>query len=252
MRMSSLFLIVALFAPACASSQANQSADTPPAQATATEASEAHADLDWKSVKAAQDAGAILVDARSAKSYAKGHIPGAISVPVRDDAAMSRLPEDKNATLIFYCGGPKCPASSMGAEKATKAGYTDVSDFSGGFPAWKARYGLDGSVDRAVPEGITVVTWDEVAAAMASGGVLVDSRSAKGFAKGHITGAINVPYKDEAAHSALPEDKSTAVIFYCSGPVCSASTKGADKALALGYTNVLEYRGGYPDWASKQ
>lgn len=252
MRMSHLALVLSLFATACAGGQATQKAEVAPAKAAEPAAPAAHADLDWKAVKAAQDAGAVLVDARSAASYAKGHIPGAISAPVKDEQAMAQLPSDKAAKLIFYCGGPRCPASARAADKATAAGYTDVSDFRGGYPAWQARYGLDGSVDRPAPEGITLVDWPAVEAAMAAGAVLVDSRSPKGFAKGHIEGAINVPCRDEAAQSALPADKATVVIFYCSGPVCSASTKGAEKALEMGYTQVKEYRGGYPDWASRR
>lgn len=249
MLFTALLLSSALALPGCATTQATQT-EAPAAAAPAAEA--AHADMAWSDVKTALDNGAVLVDARGAASYAKGHIPGAVSVPVRDDAAMERLPEAKDTQLIFYCGGPKCSASRKGATKASAAGYTNVADFSGGFPAWKARYGLDGSVDRAVPEGIEVLDWAGTEAAMSAGAMLVDSRGPKSFAKGHIAGAVNVPYKDEAAHSALPADKATAVIFYCSGPVCSASTKGAEKAIAMGYSNVKEYRGGYPDWASRQ
>jgi rhodanese-related sulfurtransferase len=250
--LSTVFLLsCALALPGCATSQATQTATEAPA-AEAPAAEEAHADMSWSDVKSALGEGAILVDARGAGSYTKGHIPGAISVPASDDGAMERLPEAKDTRLIYYCGGPKCPASTKAAAKASAAGYTQVADFRGGYPAWKARYGLDGSVDRAVPEGIEVLDWAGTEAAMSAGAVLVDSRGSKGFESGHIAGAINVPYKDEAAHSALPEDKATAVIFYCSGPVCSASTKGAEKAQALGYSNVKEYRGGYPDWASRQ
>ena len=250
MRPSILALTLALLAPACGGGQANQTTDAPPAQTKAEV--ETHTELNWKVVKAAQESGAVLVDARGAASFAKGHIPGAISVPLGDEATMTRLPGDKSTKLIYYCGGPSCAASTRAAAKATKAGYTEGADFRGGFPAWKARYGLDGSADRPTSEGITVLTWPEVEAAVAGGAVLVDSRSAKGFGNGHITGAINVPYKNDDAHSALPTDKSAEVVFYCSGPICSASTKGAEKALTLGYTNVKEYRGGYPDWASRQ
>jgi len=248
MRTSFLALVLSLVATACAGGQATQKTDAEPAPC----ATAVHADLDWKAVKAAQDAGAVLVDARGATAYANGHIPGAISVPLRDEAAMSRLPADKAAKLVYYCGGPKCPAGKLAAEKAVEAGYSNATDFRGGFPAWQARYGLDGSVERAVPEGIAILDWAAVEAAMAAGAVLVDSRGPKGFANGHIAGAINVPWKDEAAQSALPEDKSAAVVFYCSGPICSASTKAAEKALGWGYTQVSEYRGGYPDWASRQ
>ncbi|MDP6942853.1 MAG: rhodanese-like domain-containing protein [Myxococcota bacterium] len=234
---------------ACAGGQSNQSKSN---EGSGAAHPKAHAELTWAEVKTAQEAGAVLVDARGAASYDKGHIPGAISVPVRDDAAASRLPTDTSTRLIFYCGGPRCPASTRAAEKASAAGYTNVADFRGGYPAWQARYGLDGSVDRPVPDGITLLEWPAVEASMAAGAILADSRSPAGFAKGHIKGAINVPYKDDAAYGALPADKAVALIFYCSGPVCSASTKGAEKARALGYAKVHEYRGGYPDWASRQ
>ena len=234
---------------ACATSQTAQSAEATKAPEAAPE--QAHAEMSWKDVKQAMAGGAVLVDARGATSYAKGHIPGAISVPLREPATMDRLPTDKATKLIFYCGGPQCSASTQVAEKAIAAGYTNVTEFSGGFPAWKAAYGLDGSVKREHSDGIDVIDWPATAAAMAGGAVLVDSRGPKGFASGHIKGAINVPYRDEAAHSQLPSDKATTVIFYCSGPACSASTKGAKKALEMGYTSVKEYRGGYPDWASR-
>ena len=94
------------------------------------------------------------------------------------------------------------------------------------------------------------LTWPDVEAAMSAGATLIDSRGAAGFAKGHIPGAINIPAGDDAAYATLPEDKSTQVVFYCSGPACGASTTGAQKALSLGYTKVGEYRGGYPAWAT--
>lgn len=98
-----------------------------------------------------------------------------------------------------------------------------------------------------------MLSWAEVEAAVASGAVLVDTRAPEGYAEGHITGAVNGPAQDEAAFQAvLPESKDTLLIFYCGGPQCSASTKGAQLATALGYTNVAEYKGGYPEWSSFQ
>ena len=51
---------------------------------------------------------AIIVDSRPKKpKYDKGHIPTAISIPDSQfDKLKGKLPEDKNALLIFYCGGP--------------------------------------------------------------------------------------------------------------------------------------------------
>ena len=49
----------------------------------------------------------LLVDARPGDVYAVGHIPTAISIPVKKlSKNMHLLPKDKNKLLIFYCGGP--------------------------------------------------------------------------------------------------------------------------------------------------
>ena len=58
-----------------------------------------------------------------------------MEVAPKDAEAMSRLPEDKNHQVIFYCGGPKCPASNIAATKAVALGYTNINEFKAGFPA---------------------------------------------------------------------------------------------------------------------
>ena len=49
----------------------------------------------------------MIIDARPKRAkYNKGHIPGAVSIPDSQfDKMTDQLPEDKNALLIFYCGG---------------------------------------------------------------------------------------------------------------------------------------------------
>ena len=58
--------------------------------------------------KVPQTEGVIIIDSRPYKpKYIKGHIPTAISIPDSQfDKNIAMLPEDKNTTLIFYCGGP--------------------------------------------------------------------------------------------------------------------------------------------------
>ena len=83
--------------------------------------------------------------------------------------------------------------------------------------------------------------------------VIVDSRpSKKKYDKGHVPGAINIPntFFDKMVDK-LPQDKATALIFYCGGLKCPLSHKSAFKAEALGYTNVMVYAEGFPVWKKK-
>jgi hypothetical protein len=50
----------------------------------------------------------MVVDSRPKRAkYDKGHIPMAINIPTTQfDKMTALLPKDKNALLIFYCGGP--------------------------------------------------------------------------------------------------------------------------------------------------
>jgi hypothetical protein len=49
----------------------------------------------------------ILADARPAMRYNQGHLPGAVSIPVPllKEQKEAVLPNDKNALIVFYCGG---------------------------------------------------------------------------------------------------------------------------------------------------
>ena len=88
--------------------------------------------------QAIADKAVVLLDCNGSKSYASGHIPGAIDFEgVKAEIAKS-LPMDKSTLVVAYCGGPKCRAYKSGAEAATKLGYTNVKHFSGGISGWKA------------------------------------------------------------------------------------------------------------------
>jgi len=81
--------------------------------------------------------------------------------------------------------------------------------------------------------------------------MIIDSRpAARKYDIGHIPGAINIPETqfDSLAPKLLPPDKSMLLIFYCEGPECSLSHKSAFKAEKLGYTNIVVYTNGYPEW----
>ncbi|MCP3942923.1 MAG: rhodanese-like domain-containing protein [Desulfobacteraceae bacterium] len=90
----------------------------------------------------------------------------------------------------------------------------------------------------------------KVSVPMAANVMIIDARPYKiKYTKGHIPGAVSIPYsKFDKKIDLLPGDKSTLLIYYCGGLKCKLSHKSAKKAKALGYTNVKVFAKGFPEW----
>jgi hypothetical protein len=99
--------------------------------------------------------------------------------------------------------------------------------------------------------------WSQFEAAMSrDGAILLDTRSAADFARGHIDGAINLPFSeftDARLAATLGEDRQRPILIYCnnnfSDNVAPVMTKRAPLALNIptfvnlhgyGYSNVWE------------
>ena len=79
--------------------------------------------------------------------------------------------------------------------------------------------------------------------------VLIDSRLPEEYQQAHLPGAISIPaerMKLEAKK--LPRDKATPLIFYCRGAGGTLSRTAATAAMELGYTYLMIYQAGMPDW----
>ncbi len=189
--------------------------------------------------------GVMLIDSRpAARQYDPGHIPGAVNIPDSQfDKLADKLPADKVALLIFYCGGLECMLSHNSAQKAEKLGYSNIKVYAAGMPDWKARGGT-ASVSAAYLKKLI----DE----SGKGGVpytLVDARPKRVADKGMIPTAINISDTEFDKHvGKLPTDKASLLIYYCGGLECVLSDKSADKARKLGYNNVVTYPPGHPEW----
>lgn len=185
----------------------------------------------------------MIIDARPKRAkYDKGHIPMAVSIPDSQfDERTDQLPADRDALLIFYCGGPKCKLSHKSAAKAEALGYQNVKVFEAGFPGWMAVKGNYAAVSD---------TWMKQQIDAGADMLIVDSRPKRAkYDKGHIPTAISVPDRQfEKLKDQLPEDKSKLLVFYCGGYKCKLSHKSAAKAIAMGYTDVKVFAAGYPAW----
>ena len=81
---------------------------------------------------------ATVLDANNNDFRAKnGIIPGAILLTSSSEFAVSELPANKDAKLVFYCANDKCGASHGAAAKAAQAGYTNVAVLPDGLMGWK-------------------------------------------------------------------------------------------------------------------
>jgi rhodanese-related sulfurtransferase len=80
---------------------------------------------------------AVIIDVNGSKSYAQGHVPGALDYAAIKDNFAASLPKDKNALIVAYCGNPKCKAYQAAANAAQKLGYKNVKHMSAGIAGWK-------------------------------------------------------------------------------------------------------------------
>ena len=83
--------------------------------------------------------------------------------------------------------------------------------------------------------------------------VFIDARPPKLYKKGTIMGAMNLPFKQfDSRANLLPADKQTKIVSFCNGPKCKLSHKLAAKLNKMGYSDVVVYQGGYPEWKEKK
>ncbi|MBI5409825.1 MAG: rhodanese-like domain-containing protein [Nitrospirae bacterium] len=114
-------------------------------------------------------------------------------------------------------------------------------------------------------EGVKILTTDEVKAMLGQKGVYIfDMRKVLSYGKGHLKGAISLPFtwilqgEDQAAGkgdfdlSQLPQDKRAQIIFHSDGPNGWKSYYHAARVTKeAGYKNVMWYRDGFEDWSQK-
>ena len=92
----------------------------------------AHEDL----VKLHADAGCTVVDVREPHEFARGHIPGAVNLPLsRFDPA--RVPQSERVVLICQAGA----RSAAALQKMTASGRLDAQHYAAGMSGWRARGG---------------------------------------------------------------------------------------------------------------
>ncbi len=76
----------------------------------------------------------VIVDVRAAEDFARGHIPGAISIPKDKWDRPQGLVRDK--TNVVYCYSQPCHLAANACARFASQGYP-VMELEGGFEGWK-------------------------------------------------------------------------------------------------------------------
>jgi rhodanese-related sulfurtransferase/polyisoprenoid-binding protein YceI len=90
----------------------------------------------------------LLIDVRLKDDFEEAHIPNAESNCVFEVAFLERMTAEKSQPIVVYGADSKSYESRMAAEKLSRAGYKDVSDYRQGIRGWEEE---GGSVTRNKP-----------------------------------------------------------------------------------------------------
>jgi glyoxylase-like metal-dependent hydrolase (beta-lactamase superfamily II)/rhodanese-related sulfurtransferase len=176
--------------------------------------------------------GGHVVDVRPAADYAAGHIPGSLSIPLRDQFAtwLGWLLPD-TAPLAFVTGDDQDLNEIVW--QAYKIGYERLAGrLVGGMDAWRA----DGNAE---------TTTAFLTADRAGGRPYVDVRQEAEFAAGHVPGAVHI---ELGALTEYAADAPTGPVVACGhGERAMTAASLLERA---GHTGIAVLDGGPDDYAA--
>jgi hydroxyacylglutathione hydrolase len=177
--------------------------------------------------------GAVLVDVRPIGQYAAGHVPGSVSIPLRDAFASWLgwlLPHD--VPLVFVLGPGQDPAEVVWP--ALKIGHERLAgQLAGGLAAWTA-------------DGSAITTTRLVTAGQMDDRAVLDVRQRAEYGAGHVPGAVHLELGDLPDHAAQLPHRSTVVM-------CAHGDRAMTAASLLerhGHRDLAVLAGGPHDWAA--
>ncbi|NIK58502.1 rhodanese-like domain-containing protein [Kribbella shirazensis] len=208
---------------------------------------------------------ALVIDARTASEYAKGHLPGAVNIPSGElvqTLLRAGVDRERDRQVIVHCAGRT--RSIVGAYLLRQAGFENAYALRNGTMAWRMSgrdldftphdFGEAGHDPRAVAfaerfadlPAVRPVSADDLAA-RPDPVYVIDVRQPHEYAEGHLPGALNCP----AGQLANAVDEQLAVrdaLLVCYSGDETRSQLGAGLLARIGYRRVAWLAGGLNAW----
>jgi rhodanese-related sulfurtransferase len=84
-----------------------------------------------------------IIDVRNRDAFNKGHIMGAIAMPIQELVGRAQASLELNRDIYVY--GDNAKETADAAKQLRQAGYQHIAELVGGLPAWRAaRYPVEG------------------------------------------------------------------------------------------------------------
>lgn len=223
-----------------------------------------------------KDSSYVILDARKAADYEKGHIAGAVSADVdgifsgnKDaaaanvKAAVDKYGKDKKYIVICYFGNKYAKAATgllmnngiKNANIQTLGGDDSQQSAAGGMKAWNAKYEGYVVAKHTSSKGFNFangITPENLKADVDGQKVftVMDVRAKDDFDKGHISNAVSTPSGDEAAvMKAVNDNKNGLYVLVCySGNAKANEARNTMVKNGVDESRIICLQGGMGTW----
>lgn len=188
----------------------------------------------------------LLVDLRSEDEFARGHLVGAVNIPLEELSGWLDLLPQELAIFLYDATGE---LASQAARYLAQQGYPAALALTGGLAGWQETWG-------------DLLVWGELPQDLgepAEGGhilpvhlagilhLLIDLRPEEEFSQGHLLGVVNLAPTEVAgwlAELSLPED----IPIWCLDESGEVACELAQELQAAGFSGARCLLGGLSQW----
>ncbi|MDO6519410.1 MBL fold metallo-hydrolase [Zobellia uliginosa] len=185
----------------------------------------------------ANETGALLLDTRDAKDFAKGFVPNSVNIGLDGSFAQwvgEMIPDVKQEILLITYPGKQEEAIT----RLSRVGYDNTIGYlKEGFDTWKNADKEIETVDRITPQELELAYASEKP-------LIIDVRKKSEFDSEHVIGAINVPLNEINRNLArFPKDRP--FVIHCAGGYRSMIAASILKQ--RGWDDFVDVAGGFEE-----